>query len=84
MPFGEYDSSNNSMDLLGMEFKSSEFDDMKDESQLTEDQRRKLEEERIKEQKYAKVKKAGWIILFIVIGVLFTFSLITYLAWKVL
>lgn len=84
MPFGEYDSSNNSMDLLGMEFKSSEFDDMKDESELTEDQRRKLEEERIKEQKYAKVKKAGWIILFIVIGVLFTFSLITYLAWKVL
>lgn len=84
MPFGEYDSSNNSMDLLGMDFKSSVYNDMKDESELTEDERRKLEEERIKEQKYAKVKKTGWIILFIVIGVLFTFSLITYLAWKVL
>lgn len=78
MPFGEYDSSNNSMDSMGMQFDSSVYKDMKEESELSEEQKRKLEEERLKELRWEKVKKAGWIFLLTVVLVFFILALINY------
>lgn len=59
MPFGEYDSSNSSMDGMGLGFNKKVYEDMDTAKEVDERMRREYEESKKKQKKGLWAKMFG-------------------------